>query len=111
MNRKGLKLQLALAIESVLGFNHALTIPNAQRYINQEMRRRFRIRDSTVIELEDWILALQVVRVDRVGHFARVSSDDKTPAEERFINIIDSLQIVRSNLDKSSVQRTTSLYV
>ena len=102
MKRKGLKLQLALAIDSVLGFQHALTIPNAKRYINQEMRRRFRIRDSTVIELEDWIIALQAVRIDRVGHFVRVSSGDPTPPENRFIEILDSIQIVRSDLNKST---------
>ena len=102
MKRKGLKLQLALAIESVLGFNHALTIPNAKRYINQETRKRFRIRLSTKIELEDWIIALQVVRIDRVGHFARDASSDTTPPEDRFINILDSIKIVRSDLNKST---------
>lgn len=102
MNRKGLKLQLALAIDSILEFQHALTIPNAKRYVNKEVRRKFRIRDKTTIELEDWILALQVVRVDRVGHFARVSSGDITPNEERFTNIIDSIKVVRSDLNKST---------
>lgn len=97
MKRKGLKLQLALAIDYVLAFQHALTIPNAKRYIDRETMRKFRIRDSTQIDLEDWILALQVVRVDRVSHFNRVSTDDKTPPEDRFINIIDSIQIVRSS--------------
>lgn len=102
MKRKGLKLQLALAIDSILAFQHALTIPNAKRYVTKEVRNRFRIRDSTRIELEDWILALQVVRLDRVGHFARVSSGDPTLPENRFIEIIDSIQIVHSDLHKST---------
>lgn len=98
MIRKGLKLQLALALDEVLGFQHALTIPNAKRYVDSDVRRKYRIRAETQIELEDWIVAIQVLRIDHVNHFVRVSNDDRTPAEERFTRILDSLHIIsRSN--------------
>jgi len=106
--RKGLKLQLALAIHDVLGFNHALTIPNAKRYVTDEVRRKYRIRKETNIDLEDWIIALQIVRVDHVSHFQRVSMDDKTPPDERFLRIIDKLHVVSRSPE---VQSPKSQYV
>ena len=92
MKRKGLKFQLALAINHEIGFTHALTLLNAKRYVTQEVRTLFRIRKETTIDEEDWLLALQAVREDRVGHFLRVANDDRTPAEDRFMPIIDSIQ-------------------
>lgn len=101
MKRKGLKLQLALAIDATLGFQHGISIVNAKRYVNDKVRAFYRIRYGTKIELEDWIIAVQAVRVDRVGHFVRQSKSYNAPLEERLVNIIDSIQI-SSNQNKSS---------
>ena len=94
MKRKGLVLALAVAIDETLGLQHALSLPNAKRYITREIMRKHRIRNQTKVELADWLLALQVVLRDRVHYFERQSRNDKTPPEERMTTIIDLMRVV-----------------
>jgi len=114
MKRKGLILQLAIAIDDILGFDHALTVPNAKRFITREfLAKRYRIRKNTTIEELDWYFAIQAVRVDRVGHFNRVSRDDLTPIETRVTKILDNPRSdwFYSSSTQSKPVQTTSPYV
>ena len=94
MKRKGLKFNLALAIDDVLGHNHGLTVPNAKRHVTREyLKSKYRIRLTTDIDLEDWIIAIQVLRVDLANYFSLISRYRKNlpPREDRFENILNDL--------------------
>ena len=107
MKRKGLKYALALALNDILGHRHALTVPNAKRYFTREYLRKYNIRDSTKLELEDWIIAVQILRVDLANYFALMCRDrkDRPPRDDRFEEILNKLS------SKVVATKPSSLYV
>ena len=96
MKRKALRITLAEAIDEALGITHALTIPNAKRYVTRDVMRLVRIRNSTEITMADWVIAIQICREDRRNHYNRVSNSDNTPRRDRYRVIIMTLRITGS---------------
>lgn len=96
LKRKALRITLAEAIDEALGMTFALTIPNAKRYVTRDVMKLCRIRDSTKITMADWLIAVQICRVDRQNHFSRLSRGDITPRRDRFRIIIQALRITGS---------------
>lgn len=98
-------MKLSLIINEVLGMQHALTIPNVQRYCNnRSLLRMKRIRDSTEITMADWLIALQINRLDLATHFNRVSKGDYTPAIDRFAKLFRKLAIDEGRVIQPSTQ-------
>lgn len=62
MKRHNLRVKLADAIERVMK-DHRLTVPNVMRYCNAEVRSSFSIRKDTIIKLEDWETAIELVNM------------------------------------------------
>ncbi len=78
MKRKGLSLQLAVAIDETLGVQHAISLPNAKRYVTREIMQKHRIRRSTKVVIADWLHALQVVLRYRILYFGTKNWNDQT---------------------------------
>ena len=90
MKRPGLVLQLAVAICETLGWQHALSLPNAKRYVTREIMQKHRIRRDTKVENADWLHALHVSVEDRRHHFDREFKSVQIPLKERLRAIIQS---------------------
>lgn len=90
MKRRGLVLALACAICETLGWQHALSLPNAKRYVTREIMQKYRIRRDTEVEDVDWLHALQISVEDRRYHFDREFKIIQIPLKERLRAIIQN---------------------
>lgn len=97
MRRARIRLQIAKAISTVLPPGHALTYPNVLRYVSRDVLTSFNIRRDTPIHLADWLIAIKVVREERIARTPRKSRDlSRLPLEDRIdkglLKFINSLR-------------------
>lgn len=79
MQRKGLRLKLAEAIDDTLPYGHLLTIANVRRHVTRVILTRYRVRFETVVHPEDWIQAVQILTIDRNNRMMNIGNSTKYP--------------------------------
>ena len=83
---------MAKAITETLPIGHKLSFVNVRRYVTRDRLASYNIRRDTPLIDADWLIAIQVVREERVARQRDGFYPGQLPSDDRIKKFLDALR-------------------